>query len=117
MDNPLQLPGIDTEAGLKNVRGKESLYRKILKTFHATQADFAAQFAAARAAGDQETATRVAHTLKGSAGTIGALQLMAEASTLQYACAKSDAEIEQALAGVLGELNRVLDGIAQLGDA
>ena len=109
------LPGIDIQTGMTNVRGKETLYLKILQTFRTSQGDFATRYAAAREANDRETATRLAHTLKGAAGTIGAIALAQAASTLQHASSDGSPDIEAILGTVVGELDRVLGGLAQLG--
>ena len=71
------LPGVDTEAGLKVVQGDTGMYRKLLTRFVEAETDFAARFQAALDADDLPTANRCAHSLKGVAGSIGALALQA----------------------------------------
>jgi len=104
------LTTLDTAAALERMAGEADLYRKMLRLFHEDQHDFAARFAAAVEGGDLETASRLAHTLKGSAGTIGAGALQQVALQLQLLCgdgAPAD-EIEAARAGVLAELAPVI---------
>ncbi|MDD3484388.1 response regulator [Azovibrio restrictus] len=82
----LDIPGLDTAQGLRRVLGKESLYRAMLEKFLAGQADAPARVAAAVAAGDWALAERLAHTLKGVAGNIGAEAVQEAASQVENAC-------------------------------
>ncbi len=105
------LPGIDSETGLKNANGKQDLYKRLLKRFVDNEADFAARFGDAVRQGDSDTATRLAHTLKGVAGTIGAMDLQAAAFDLEKAV-KSGGPHEQAFETLLARLEPVLTSIA-----
>lgn len=108
------LPGIDTVAGLHVMQGDGALYRKMLLRFREGQSSFATQFEQALAAGDLEHATRLAHTLKGSAGNIGALMLQAASGDLELACAQGgeSANQERALQATLAALTQVMEGLA-----
>jgi HPt (histidine-containing phosphotransfer) domain-containing protein len=64
--------GLDSVNGLRRVGGNMKLYLKLLREFANQQADAAEQIHAALARNDTESATRVAHTLKGVAGSLGA---------------------------------------------
>ena len=83
-----QIAGLDVQTGLATAGGHLPLYRKLLRTFHDTQTGFAADFAEAVAAGDAVTMTRLAHSLRGAAGTLGARTLAAAAGALEQACAQ-----------------------------
>ena len=83
-----QIPGLDVQAGLAIAAGHLPLYRKLLRTFHDSQTDFAARFAEAATAGDATTMTRLAHSLRGAASTLGARPLAAAAGALEQACAQ-----------------------------
>jgi CheY-like chemotaxis protein/HPt (histidine-containing phosphotransfer) domain-containing protein len=107
-----ELDGIDVEAGLARVRGKVATYRKLLGMFRESQSDFETKFQAARGAGDDESAVRLAHSLKGSAGAIGATGLMAAAAELEAACRNPEAPVDDALAGVCDELARIMAALA-----
>ncbi len=87
-DDLPQIAGLDTQAGLATAGGHLSLYRKLLRTFHDSQTDFAASFAEAATAADHATMTRLAHSLRGAAGTLGARPLAAAAHALEQACAQ-----------------------------
>lgn len=113
------LPGIDTRVGLATTMDNEPLYRKQLLRFRESQRDFAKIFSAARAEADPAAATRVAHTLKGTAGNIGAKRVQAAAALLEQSCmdAGSEPVIAERLAHVLAELQPVLAGLDRLADA
>jgi PAS domain S-box-containing protein len=77
------VPGLDVAKGLRRVLGKRSLYLTLLGKFVAGQRDAVAVVRQALAGGDRDTAERLAHTLKGVAGNIGALQLQGVAGALE----------------------------------
>lgn len=85
-----QLPMLDQKAGLARMQGDHRLYRKMLVRFTQSQSSFTDQFSAATSRQDYETAQRLAHTLKGTAGTIGATELQRSAQTLEEACSVAD---------------------------
>jgi polar amino acid transport system substrate-binding protein len=66
----------------------QALYRRLLRRFAETQADFASDFRTALAARaqDPDAPTRCAHTLKGVAANIGAEQVREAAAALEAAC-------------------------------
>ena len=82
------IAGLDQQAGLATAGGHPALYRKLLRTFLDTQTDFAADFADAAAIGDHVGMTRLAHSLRGAAATLGAKPLAAAAGALEQACAQ-----------------------------
>jgi len=90
-----QIAGLDVQAGLATAGGHLTLYRKLLRTFHDSQSDFAARFAEAASAGDHTTMTRLAHSLRGAAGTLGARPLAAAAGALEQACAQRQPAAER----------------------
>jgi len=110
------LPGIDVKAGIARTMNNEKLYTRMLLSFRESQAGFAALFAAARADADPTAATRAAHTLKGTAGTIGAGGVQAAAAELEHACqeGEGDARIDALLGKVLAELAPVVEGLNTL---
>ena len=113
------LPGIDAKARLAIAQGRTALYRRLLKRFQESEADFAERFATAVASDDMETATRHAHSLKGVAGNIGAHELRDAAAELELALADAGAPdpIEQRLSVTIQQLDRVLTGLALADDS
>ena len=113
---PDRLPGIDLRVGLQTTEGNQPLYLKLLRRFHQGQRYFEQNFREALRAGEQDTATRHAHTLKGLAGTIGAKKLQEAARQLeaQSLARAHPGELESSLRHVLEALGIVLDGLAGL---
>lgn len=81
----LQIAGVDVAAGMRRVLNKRAAYEGMLRKFVQGQADAVAQTEQQLAHGNREAATRLAHTLKGTAATIGAEGLAAQAATLELA--------------------------------
>jgi PAS domain S-box-containing protein len=82
---PSGIEGLDVAAGLHHVVGKKSLYLSILRKFIAGQKSAAVEIAKALEGNDWDTAERLAHTLKGVSGTIGAATLQHLAEKLESA--------------------------------
>jgi HPt (histidine-containing phosphotransfer) domain-containing protein len=97
---------------------KEALYLRLLLKFRDGQSGFADQFAKARAGSDTKAAQRLAHTLRGTAATVGAKGVQKAAEQLEMACtqASNDAQIDALLGQVLAELQPVLDALRTLAD-
>ena len=67
-------PGwLDVDAGLQRALEDRALYRRLLRRLVAQLQQFGGDFAAARRTGDGEVLARLVHTLKGSAGNVGAM--------------------------------------------
>jgi two-component system sensor histidine kinase/response regulator len=84
-----QIPGLDIERGLSLTRGNTTKHARILFLFTEGHGDDAKQLAAAWAAQDLVTLKQLAHTLKGSAGNVGATWVAEAAAELQAAIAQS----------------------------
>ncbi len=106
------LPGIDTADGLRRMMNKPALYEKVLRDFHAR---FMAEPAAIRdaiQAGDFATAERRAHSTKGLAGTIGALDLQKASMDLELALRQGDPLPDGVFQRFENALNTVIASIA-----
>ncbi|MBE7498904.1 MAG: response regulator [Verrucomicrobiales bacterium] len=79
--------GLDTADGLTRVAGNRKLYLKLLRQFVEQQGPAPAQIAAALAGDDVPLAERLAHTVKGVAGSLGARPLQQVAAALEKAIA------------------------------
>src|SRR5262249_48628939 len=79
------LPGLNMAEGLVRVAGNKQLYRKLLRQFCTSEADAAQRIAAALAENDRALAERLAHTVKGVAGNIGASAVQTAAANLEKA--------------------------------
>jgi len=82
---PETLAGIDIPLGLSRVLGKKPRYLSLLRKFLAGQKDTAAHIRSTLSANDTDTAERLAHTAKGTAGNIGASRLEGYAAELEQA--------------------------------
>jgi PAS domain S-box-containing protein len=91
------LPGIDTEAGMKRVGGQVSSYLKLLQKFVTNQAQTIEEITHKHAVGDTEATVRLAHTLKGVAATVGADELGQIAGTLEAALKEQPDVLPEAL--------------------
>jgi len=98
---PDQLFGIDIDAGLQRVGGNHKLFRKLLGEFFIDHGDDIGAIRSALEQRDNDTAQRLAHTIKGVAATIGAGELNLKAKDLELA-------IKQ------GQLDNVTDLVEQL---
>lgn len=97
------VPGLKMEAALQRMGGNAALMRKLLERFIETQIDAMARIAAAIDANDVDGATRMAHTVKGLAGNLGASGV-----------ADSAARVEQMLGqGVMDGRGEALDSMGR----
>jgi len=106
---------IDRVAGLRRVGGNQALYDKILGRFSEDAAGFCSKFSALFNSAELIAATRLAHSLKSSAGTIGADSVQRAAGDIEEFCrmgyedsekmAELLAALEQAVSALLRELS------------
>ena len=80
------LLSINTHKGLEIAQGHKDLYLKLLKQFQEVNVSFVDNFNRTLQSKDLKSAVLLAHTLKGSAGNIGAEQLLRDAQLLEIAC-------------------------------
>ena len=123
------VPGLNAAEGLSRVAGNKKLYRKLLRQVSSTKADAARRIASALAENDGALAERLAHTVRGVAGNIGAPAVQNAAARLEKAIAGSApateidvlcASLEECLAQLVQGLDAALEGAdgepAQAGD-
>jgi signal transduction histidine kinase/DNA-binding response OmpR family regulator len=75
--------GLDTKDGLARVAGKWALYLRLLRQFVEEQSPAPEQITSALSRSDSALAERLAHNLRGVAGSIGARQVQSAAGTLE----------------------------------
>ncbi len=83
-----KLEGVDIEASLDRLQGNQQLYVKLLTRFSQHYHNFDEQLRDALAEKNGEPAVRLAHTVKGLAGNIGA-------SALESIAARAEGELEE----------------------
>ena len=111
-EETLSIPGIDTEAGIGRIGGNQASYRKLLRKFVDNQAGAIDEISAARKEGDNDTAVRAAHTLKGVGGSIGAGELQRLGTELEQGLKESpEGDFDTLLATTRAELQRIIGAI------
>jgi CheY-like chemotaxis protein len=115
---PSTLPGVDLVAGRAIVQGNEKLYLKLLMKFYENYQDFDQEFIASRTSGDPQFSARLAHTLCGVAGTIGAKEIQELARILELGCIDmlSDSQITHLLTNLMAKLKPLQLALAELGN-
>jgi HPt (histidine-containing phosphotransfer) domain-containing protein len=111
---PSELPGIDLSSGLSRVGGNQRLYVKLLSQFRSGHRDAAQEIGAAFRSGDMDTAGRLAHTVKGVSGNLGAEGLYRVSAALEKAIKEGRENIDHPLAGFSAHLKTVMEGIRAL---
>jgi two-component system sensor histidine kinase/response regulator len=110
-----ELEGVDTEAGLARVGGNIRSYLKLLDKFAENQFDAIIKIKSAVSGGDSELSVRLAHTLKGVGGAIGADALQAAAAKLETSLKEDPQDLpEKLLSAAAQELDRVLAMLGEL---
>jgi PAS domain S-box-containing protein len=79
------IPGLDAQDGLARVAGNRKLYLKLLRQFVEQQGPAVESIQGALAQGDRPLAERLAHTLKGVAGSLGLPAVQRSAAALEKA--------------------------------
>lgn len=108
-------PGIDTRQGIRNVGGRVEVYVRLLATFAERHKEDVERLREQLDVGDRETARRTAHSLKGSAGSLGLSMLHGACAKLEQAIAASEGM--ETLAGLIASAEEHLDAVCTAIDA
>ena len=111
---PADLPGVNLTAGLRCVAGNGKLYRQLLETFYRNYQTAAETISNVLKEGKFDEAKRLAHTLKGVAGNLGALQVQNAARELEQAILQPEQDYEAQLASLTATLTPLLAALAVL---
>ncbi|MGB5455075.1 MAG: response regulator [Gammaproteobacteria bacterium] len=112
--DPAQIDALDTALALSRLKGNHSLYQRLLVKFKDNESDTGDRLHEALKAGDNKTIKRIAHTLKGTAATIGAIDLQDVATDLEFVLLEhslSTRQLEKLIDNLTTELHRVLNEI------
>jgi len=118
---PEYLPGFDLSDGLKRLRGKKKLYRKLLLNFASDYCGSANDIRIALEAKDFERAHSLVHNLKGLAGNLAASGLQASAVNLEKLVkgvekkTPPSRELNLRLLELENALNQALESVQSLG--
>jgi two-component system, sensor histidine kinase and response regulator len=119
-DDLPSIADLDTKDGLSRVLGNRTLYMKLLRQFVDQQSSAVEQIDGALTSGDTELAARLAHTLKGVAGNIGAGRVQSAAGALEKSIRDAPAgpnidsarqQLASSLDPLIAELRSLLDRI------
>ncbi|MDR3429393.1 response regulator [Silvimonas sp.] len=120
---PANIPGLDSVAGLRRIRGNTELYLRLLRSFMQSHGNTVTEAREALAQGDAATARRSFHTLRGVAGQIGAVHIQQLAGEVEQALHDQAAanvidvgmaELEAALLALLAALSAALPDAVEL---
>ncbi|MCG8615243.1 MAG: response regulator, partial [Desulfobacterales bacterium] len=110
---PDVLPGIDMAEGLKRIGDNKTLYRKLLLKVKRDYAAAADQIRKLLGLGQYEEAQRLAHSVKGVAGNLGAGKLQETAQAVEH-CIQNGETTEGVLPAFETEMQRVQQGLATI---
>ncbi len=107
------IAGLDAERGLKTLNGNLTAYLRLLRRYAVDHSGDMAALRERLAAGEREEARRIAHSLKGASGNLGATDVQRLSGELEAALKQGgDAARIEELAGVVeGELQRLAGAI------
>ncbi|MGH6867053.1 MAG: response regulator [Methyloceanibacter sp.] len=109
-DTDLDILGIDARSGLARTGGNRKRYETLLRKFAEQQTGAVEAMQAALSAGDTPTPERVAHSLKGAAGTLGAATL-SEAAARAETAIKTGHGADEAVVALAAVLDPVIEAI------
>lgn len=107
----ITIPGIDTTLGLRRAVGNVDLYLELLESFAANQRNAMQTFYENFERGEHQQNAFLAHTIKGTSGTLGAMDLFSAADEVERACRngsiqpKQLAQLEERLTDTLQQIN------------
>lgn len=112
---PSQLPlikGLDVSEGVKRLANRWDFYERMVSRFCFENRDFIKRLKMELGAGNQETAARMLHSLKGIAGTMSASGLYQTAIQAELAYKANSEEFTSLLSMLENQLNDLLTGVA-----
>lgn len=110
-----EIAEIDMEKGLRRIGGNVDLYRKLLLKLRRNYAKAPNETQDLINKGELEEAQRLAHTIKGVAGNIGAAALQSAAQGVENALRGDDVEkAQQGLAAFQSAMSAVVEALAVL---
>jgi polar amino acid transport system substrate-binding protein len=110
------LPGVKVAASVRRIGGNVALYYSLLEKFRINQLQVGSEIRKAMAADDPKTAERLAHTLRGIAGTLGAESLQGQAEQLESRFKNGSfgdiesllTQVEQGVANLIAQIDKAL---------
>ena len=113
---PENIEGINLKEGVMRVGGNEKLYRKLLIKLRDDYAHADQEIANHLKSGEDGEAERLAHSIKGVAGNVGAGPLQEAAAKLEHAIKGGEADIHEAEISAFGKvLKNVVTALGVVG--
>ncbi|MGI0481857.1 response regulator [Geminocystis sp. CENA526] len=106
---PENISGLNIQEGLRRVLGKKPFYLSMLRKFAVSQKNFQQDISIALANQDYSLAERLAHTLKGVSGNIGASEIQENAKNLESAIKNYSDNLDSLLMRVILPLNNLIE--------
>lgn len=108
-----ELGGVKVADGVRRIGGSLATYYTVLEKFRGNQAQVVTELLESLSAGDKEKTERLAHTLKGVAGTLGAEHIQQQADKIEAAIREGQkaADIKLLLPPLDDELSRLFAAI------
>lgn len=107
------LPGLDLQQGLATLQGNQTKYVALLRHFASEHSQDMALLTSHLQAGDQTSATRLAHTLRGVASTLGLVSLAEQSLQLEQTLSGDGSELTDQMSAITEVLATLLE---QLGE-
>jgi CheY-like chemotaxis protein len=104
-----EIPGIDRIRAAQALDHKLDIFIQLLRRFAETFRDAVELTRRDLSTGEREAAARRIHTLRGNAGTLGALDLMASATALEQAIDRGETELDERLATLNRQIADLID--------
>ena len=109
----LRAGGVDITAGLKHCQGDSGLYRTVLAGFAAEAPERMERLESSFAAGSWKEYALLAHSLKSTSGTVGALSLSESAAAMEAAAKAEDMpSLDRGHAPLLALYRQVFDAVS-----
>ena len=109
-----ELPGVKVAESVRRIGGNVALYYALLEKFRNNQRKVAHEIREALSLDDLSTAERIAHTLRGTAGSLGAVSLQKLAEQLEKNLHKRDlADSETLLSQIENDVEILITNIDQ----
>lgn len=112
---PVMIDGVDCEAGLRRSAGNQTLYHKLLRQFAREQRDAPERIRSLLDGGDLSAIRAQAHTVKGVASNLGAVNVQSAAAAIEAAARDTDAAaVTAGLPDLASALGKVIDAIEEV---
>ncbi|MFT7518901.1 MAG: signal transduction histidine kinase/CheY-like chemotaxis protein [Kiritimatiellia bacterium] len=98
---------LDTTTGIRNLGGNEQLWRSLMVRYVADNKSVAEELTASLESNDLEHTHRIAHSLKGTAGTLGAMSLGQAATALDHASRFNEGDLHALVEDTLAAIHEL----------